>query len=357
MSKHQYAMVMDLNKCLGCQTCTMACKKQWTDGDGMEYMYWNNVETRPGKGYPRNWDGIGGGFDRTGHLAPSPLPSAEDYGHAWEYNYEDRLFNGSQKPVMPSGKKQNWGPNWDEDQGQLNGGDSFYFYLPRICNHCTHPACVEACTTKAIYKREEDGIVLIDPERCRGYRHCIQACPYKKIYYNEVLGKSQKCIFCYPRLEQGKVNACAAQCPGRLRFVGLLDDPESPVHKLVLKYKVALGLLPERGTGPNVYYVPPFNPPRATNYGKSLLQDPRIPLGYLRYLFGPQVDDVLRHLEAELKTAQSGGTSELLQLLIGRDAETRYRIVDPETMEVIGPMPTQQLVQVGLINRKQESQR
>ena len=61
-----------------------------------------------------------------------------------------------------------------------------------------------------------------------------------------MLGKSQKCIFCYPRLEQGKVNACAAQCPGRLRFVGLLDDPESPVHKLVLKYHVALGLLPER---------------------------------------------------------------------------------------------------------------
>src|SRR5262245_51760215 len=59
MSAHQYAMVMDLNKCLGCQTCTMACKKQWTDHDGMEYMYWNNAETRPGKGYPRNWDAIG----------------------------------------------------------------------------------------------------------------------------------------------------------------------------------------------------------------------------------------------------------------------------------------------------------
>jgi hypothetical protein len=88
-----------------------------------------------------------------------------------------------------------------------------------------------------------------------------------------------------------------------------------------------------------------------------LLQDPRIPLGYLRYLFGPQVDDVLRRLEAELKVAQSGGTSELLQLLIGRDAETRYRIVDPETMEVIGPAPTQQLVQVGLINRKREESR
>jgi hypothetical protein len=139
--------------------------------------------------------------------------------------------------------------------------------------------------------------------------------------------------------------------PGRLRFVGLLDDPESPVHKLVLKYRVALGLLPERGTGPNVYYVPPFNPPRRANYGKGLLQDPRIPLGYLRYLFGPQVDDVLRRLEAELRKAQSGAKSEVLQLLIGRDAETRYRVVDPETMQPFPTAPTHQLVQLGVIKR------
>jgi complex iron-sulfur molybdoenzyme family reductase subunit beta len=351
MSQHQYAMVMDLNKCLGCQTCTMACKKQWTDHDGMEYMYWNNVETRPGQGYPRKWDSIGGGFDRHGHLRPSPLPGMEDYGKAWEFNYEDRLFNGSKKPVVPNDPQLDWGPNWDEDQGDLNGADNFYFYLPRICNHCTHPACVEACTRKAIYKREEDGIVLIDQERCQGHRHCIQACPYKKIYYNEVLGKSQKCIFCYPRLEKGKVNACAAQCPGRLRFVGLLDDPESPVHKLVVEHRVALGLLPDRGTGPNVYYVPPFNPPRKANYGKGLLDDPRIPLGYLQYLFGPEVIDVLKRLDAELARAQAGEKSELLQLLIGRDDTVRYRVVDPETMEPFPSKPTHQLVQIGSMQR------
>jgi nitrate reductase beta subunit len=165
-----------------------------------------------------------------------------------------------------------------------------------------------------------------------------------------VLGKSQKCIFCYPRLEKGKVNACAAQCPGRLRFVGLLDDPESPVHKLVHKYKVALGLLPERGTGPNVYYVPPFNPPRRANYGKGLLDDPRIPLGYLRYLFGPEVIDVLKRLEAELAKAQAGAPSELLQLLIGRDAEVRYRIVDVHTMQPFDSSPTH-LLQLGMIKR------
>jgi nitrate reductase beta subunit len=133
--------------------------------------------------------------------------------------------------------------------------------------------------------------------------------------------------------------------------VGLLDDPQSPVHKLVLQYKVALGLLPERGTGPNVYYVPPFNPPRRANYGKGLVHDPRIPLGYLKYLFGPAVEDVLRRLEAELARAQAGQTSELLQLLIGRDADVRYRIVDPDTMERFENQPTHQLVQLGVMRR------
>ncbi|MFB3907411.1 MAG: 4Fe-4S dicluster domain-containing protein [Candidatus Eisenbacteria bacterium] len=325
MSKHQYAMVMDLNKCIGCHTCSIACKKQWTDGDGMDYMYWNNVETHPGAGYPRGWHTLGGGFDEQRHLRPSALPSKEDYGEAFEYDYSQRLFEGKGKPVMPH-VDPTYAPNWDEDVGGWDPSNPYYFYLPRICNHCTYPACLEACPRKAIYKREEDGIVLIDQERCQGFRYCIKACPYKKIYFNEVTGKSEKCIFCYPRLEQGLPNACAAQCPGRIRFVGILDDPDSPTHKLVIKHKVALGLFPEKGTEPNVYYIPPFNPPKAGNGGRSILEDPRLPLDYLKYLFGPDVVRVIAHLESELKKVQAGGTSEVLQLLIGRDAATRFHI-------------------------------
>lgn len=321
---------MDLNKCLGCQTCTIACKKLWTDRDGTDYMYWNNVETRPGMGYPRQWDNIGGGW-KDGTLQPSPLPTIDDYGSPWEYDYSHRLYEGKGKPVMPTPDPVS-GPNWDEDVGALNGEDNFYFYLPRICNHCTNPACLAACTRQAIYKREEDGIVVIDQERCQGYRHCIQACPYKKIYFNELTGKSEKCIFCYPRLEKGEVNACAAQCPGRLRFVGLLDDPNSAVHKIVHVYNAALPLFPERGTQPNVFYVPPFNPPKRTNYGESILKDPRLPVDYLIYLFGPEVKDLIVRLEAELTKAQNGTQSELLQLLIGRDAEARYQIPQHETL-------------------------
>lgn len=340
MSKHQYAMVMDLNKCIGCQTCTVACKKQWTHRDGTSYMYWNNVETQPGQGYPKNWHNIGGGFDSRRNLRPSPLPPKEDYGEAYDYDYQQRLFEGKNKPVMPH-KAPTYGVNWEEDVGAMNSGNPYYFYLPRICNHCTHPACVEACPRKAIYKRQEDGIVVIDQERCNGYRYCIQSCPYKKIYFNEVTGKSEKCIFCYPRLEQGQVNACAAQCPGRIRFVGLLDDPESPVYKLVNQYQVALGLFPEKGTHPNVYYVPPFNPPKDGKAGRNILDDPRLPLNDLIYYFGKKVVTVIEYLQQELQRAQNGETSEVLQLLIGRSDQVRYRIV-PDAVRKATPQDVQQ---------------
>ncbi len=337
MSSHQYAVVLDLNKCIGCQTCTIACKKQWTDGDGMGAMYWNNVETQPGTGYPRGYHTMGGGFDEQRNLRPSSLPTAEDYGVPFEYDYSQRLFGGRKKPVMPDVKPE-YTPNWDEDVGGFERGNPYYFYLPRLCNHCTHPACLEACPRGAIYKRQEDGIVLIDQERCRGYRHCIEACPYKKIYFNEVTGTSQKCIFCYPRLERGTVQACMAQCPGRIRFVGLLDDPDSPVHKLVRVHRVALPLFPERGTHPNVFYVPPFSPPRTGRPDAGVLDDPRFPLDYLKYLFSDAVVPVLSKLHGELLKAQEGGRSELLQLLIGRTAKDRFQIV-PEKVRKATPGP------------------
>lgn len=323
-TRNQIAMVMDLNKCLGCQTCTLACKKQWTDHSGMQHMYWNNVETRPGAGYPKNWEKMGGGFTAAG-VQPGTLPALPEYGHALEYGYEGRLFQGAKQEVRPD-KYPDYTPNWDEDVGAMDKGENHYFYLPRICNHCANPACLKACTRGAIYKRDEDGIVLVDQARCRGYRDCVRACPYKKAFYNELTKASQKCIFCYPRLEKGTANACARQCPGRLRFIGLLHDKESPIHKLVKDYKVALPLHPEYRTGPNVYYVPPFGPPRRGNYGKSLLFEPRIPVEYLVSLFGPTVVGVLEKLEAELARVRKGEKSEVLDLLIGRNERVRYRL-------------------------------
>ena len=93
--------------------------------------------------------------------------------------------------------------NFEKVQKDIYGQfeNTFMMYLPRLCEHCLNPACVAACPSGAIYKREEDGIVP-DQDKCRGWRMCVSACPYKKIYYNWSSGKSEKCTFCYPRIER-----------------------------------------------------------------------------------------------------------------------------------------------------------
>ena len=100
--------------------------------------------------------------------------------------------------------------------------NTFMMYLPRLCEHCLNPACVAACPSGSIYKREEDGIVLIDQDKCRGWRMCVSACPYKKIYYNWQSGKAEKCIFCYPRIEAGQPTVCSETCVGRIRYLGVM---------------------------------------------------------------------------------------------------------------------------------------
>jgi len=316
-SERQLAMVFDLNKCLGCQTCVIACKTLWTRNEGMEYMWWATVNTQPGKGTPRDWEKMGGGF-RNEEPRAGQLPTRGDFGEAWDFNYEEVSYGGKGNSVhlKPKGKTPEWGPNWDEDQGGGKYPNSFYFYLPRISNHCTNPACLEACPRNAIYKREEDGIVLISEERCRGYRFCMEACPYKKIYFNHARNISQKCIFCFPRVEKNVAPACARQCPGRLRFVGYLDDEKGPIHRLVKQWKVALPLHAERGTQPNIYYVPPLAPPRFDENGNIDESKPRIPLAYLKYLFGPGVEQALATLKAEMEKTRAGQRSELMDTLI-----------------------------------------
>jgi ethylbenzene hydroxylase subunit beta/complex iron-sulfur molybdoenzyme family reductase subunit beta len=319
--KRQLAMVFDLNKCLGCQTCVVSCKTQWTREEGMEGQWWNVVNTMPGQGTPKGWETMGGGFAPDGQARPSCLPDREAYGDAWQFNQEEVLFGGQGKesylqPKNFKGEKPTWGPNWDEDEGAGQYPNSHFFYLPRLCNHCTHPACLEACPRGAIYKREKDGIVLIDDQKCKGYRFCMEACPYKRIYYNHVAEVSQKCTFCFPRVEKGVAPACARQCPGRLRFVGYLDDEQGPIHKLVHQWKVALPLHAEFGTQPNVYYVPPLSPPKVSPAGKPDLSEPRIPREYLHSLFGPRVDEALAVIEAEKAKKARGEASELMDILI-----------------------------------------
>jgi ethylbenzene hydroxylase subunit beta/complex iron-sulfur molybdoenzyme family reductase subunit beta len=206
--------------------------------------------------------------------------------------------------------------NWDEDQGAGEWPNAYYFYLPRLCNHCTRPVCAEACPTGAMYKRREDGIVLRNEDACQGFRFCAEACPYKKIYFNYARNVAQHCIMCFPRLEEGVAPACARQCPGRLVFVGMADDTEGPIYKLVHEWGVALPLHPEYGTGPNMFYVPPLAPYRLNDDMSVDYVTPRIPPEYLESLFGPRVHQALDTLRAELERVRAGGTSEILETLI-----------------------------------------
>ncbi|HET7659489.1 MAG TPA: nitrate reductase subunit beta, partial [Oryzihumus sp.] len=266
----QMAMVMNLDKCIGCHTCSVTCKQAWTNRSGVEYVWWNNVETRPGQGFPRTWEDQErwkGGWElgrrgrlrlRTGSrlkrlmtIFSSPtMPSIGDYYEPWTYDYDTLISSPLQEhtPVarphsLISGKpmKISWSANWDDDLGgapeltkqdpvlrkvseQVKGEleQTFMFHLPRICEHCLNPACAASCPSGAIYKRAEDGIVLVDQDRCRGWRQCVTGCPYKKVYFNHRTGKAEKCTLCFPRLEVGLPTVCSETCVGRLRYLGLV---------------------------------------------------------------------------------------------------------------------------------------
>lgn len=359
--RSQISMVFHLDKCIGCHTCSIACKNIWTDRKGVEYQWWNNVETKPGTGYPTKWEDQsiykGGWVKNNGsidllangkkrgllNIFHNPhLPVVDDYYEPFTYKYLD-LIESPESDDQPTARPVSlitgepidikMGPNWDDD---LSGTPDFarndpnfknlspaeqeamfqlermaFFYLPRICNHCLNPACVASCPSGAIYKRGEDGVVLINQQVCRAWRMCVTACPYKKSYYNWHTGKSEKCILCYPRIEAGHAPACMHSCVGRIRYLGVLLydadqiqaaassdyvidkqmemilDPfdekviraakmngiadstiksaqNSPVYKFVKKWKIALPLHAEFRTLPMLFYVPPLLPVMAS---------------------------------------------------------------------------------------------
>ncbi|GAB4528395.1 MAG: nitrate reductase subunit beta [Anaerolineales bacterium] len=357
--KAHVSMLFHLDKCIGCHTCSVACKNLWTDRKGAEYMWWNNVETRPGTGYPTQWENqeqFKGGWEfkngqlrlrlhsRAGGLFKlfynPALPDLKDYYEPFTFRYSD-LFSApesdDQPTAIPVSAITNQpidiesGPAWDDDYSgsniyarndpALDGVQPYvreqlaelerivFNYLPRICNHCLNPACVAACPSGAIYKRDEDGVVLVNENKCRAWRMCVAACPYKKVYYNWNTGKSEKCILCFPRLEAGQAPACAHSCVGRIRYIGVLlydadripdavmvpdseliahhrevildpfnpqviaaaqasgisDDwikaaQQSPVYRFVKEWELALPLHPEYRTMAMMYYIPPLSP-------------------------------------------------------------------------------------------------
>ena len=332
----QIGMVFDLNKCVGCQTCSVACKVLWTnDGNGRQDMWWCTVNTRPGRGTPRDWEKMGGGYDSSGKLQLGALPTPEEFGLGGEFDWEEVYRSATRKHLHPKRSETSWAMNWDEDQGDGAYPNAYFFYLPRICNHCSRPACVEACPNGAMYKREDFGIVLRDETACRGTGQCARACPYKKIYLNQVEKISQHCIGCFPRLEKGVAPACVRQCPGRAVFIGYRDDKESPIHKLVDSWKVALPLHPQFNVEPNVFYVPPLSPFVVRPDGTIDESRRRIPLETLRSLFGTGVADALKKLESEMAARRRGAPSELMDVLIGYQWKDFLGPFDRDPVEII----------------------
>ena len=320
--QRQFAAVFNINRCIGCQTCTGSCKATWTFSRGQEYMWWNNVESKPYGSYPQHWDikilqklddahtaagqaatwdagqssetapyGVYNGLTLTEAGGPNEqvlgyLPADNEWRAPNFYEDTATSYKGGKLGISPEG-------------ASLPEHQTWFFYLMRLCNHCSYPACLAACPRKAIYKRPEDGIVLIDQERCRGYRKCVEACPYKKSMYRGVTGTSEKCVGCYPRVEGSDPlsngvpmeTRCMAVCPGKIRLNGLVDiaddgawieNPHHPLYYLVRIEQVALPLYPQFGTEPNIYYIPPRWAPRA----------------YLHQMFGPGVDQAIARYTA-----------------------------------------------------------
>jgi nitrate reductase beta subunit len=382
--KAQLAMVLNLDKCIGCHACSIPCKNVWTNRQGAEYMWFNNVESKPGIGYPKKWENQEihrGGWERKGGrlalrsgsrgkrlagIFHNPdLPAIDDYYEPWTYDYE-KLTESPIKRHQPSLRPRSllndasmeiaWGPNWEDDLAgahrtgahdvnfrglehaiYLQFEKVFLLYLPRLCEHCLNPACVASCPSGALYKRDEDGIVLVDQERCRGWRYCVSGCPYKKVYFNWKTGRSEKCLLCYPRIEAGLPTLCAHSCVGRIRYLGVLlydadriqeaagapqardlyprqleilldprDDKvaaeaqrqgiapntlaaarRSPVLRLIKDWRLALPLHPEFRTLPMVWYVPPLSPVSALVDDQGVdagIDALRIPVAYLANL-------------------------------------------------------------------------
>ena len=315
----QLAMVFDLNKCIGCQTCSVACKVLWTNEGGRQVMWWCSVNTQPGRGTPRDYEKMGGGYDAAGKLVLGQLPRPEDFGGATEFNWQEvHQSGGNGKRVVLQSKtgKPEWAMNWDEDEGAGQYPNAYFFYMPRICNFCSKPSCVEACPHGAMYKRDDFGVVLRDESLCQGSLRCAEACPYKKIYFDAVRKISEHCIGCFPRLEQGVAPACVRQCPGRAVFVGFRDETKGAIHTLVDRYKVALPLHAEWNTEPNVFYVPPLSAFVVRPDGTIDESQRRIPLSYLESLFGSGVAPALWMLEEHMAKRQRGEASELMETLI-----------------------------------------
>ena len=311
--ERQWAGMFDLNKCIECQTCTLACKTTWTHEEGQEHMFWNNVETKPFGSHPVGWDkrlledmgamewGEDGTYEGDTIFETENVDWDDPENHPTELGVDMGDHVAGFTPSSDDLRYPNLGE--DEPAGEQVESDThfdeqthpvWFFYLPRICNHCTFAACAGGCPIQAIYKRTDDGVVLIDQDGCEALQQCNETCPYKKAQLNLSAAVSQKCIGCYPKTEEGKAPQCFENCLGKIRLHGYinppdeadttdpLEEPTNPLDFVVHQKQLALPLYPQFGLEPNVYYVPPIT----------------APVDYLTQMFGPGVEEAIDTYQA-----------------------------------------------------------
>jgi tetrathionate reductase subunit B len=214
-TKHRWAFGVDATKCIGCLRCVEACKlENNVPFDAHHFRTWvERYVTLEGEDTAR----IDSQADPV-NIAAS--------GSEGEYRFADRYKDAKVEKA---------------------------FFVPKLCNQCTHPACVQVCPTGATYKTE-DGVVLIDHTYCIGCQYCVQACPYGARYFDEEKGVTDKCTWCYHRITKGLQPACVEVCPTGARIFGDRDDKQSPISQFIQNNRVQV-LRPETGNAPNVFYV------------------------------------------------------------------------------------------------------
>jgi Fe-S-cluster-containing dehydrogenase component len=245
-SKKKLGLVIDLDTCVGCHACAVGCK-EWNAGGVAGPL---TDEDPYGK------EPFGVWFNRVHsyEVAPTTLPAA-DLPATSACASNTSIAQELMQPAMT-------------------------LHFPRSCLHCETPACVTVCPTGASYKRAEDGIVLVDEDKCIGCKLCSWACPYGAREYSEVEGVMKKCTLCVDRIynehlpEAEREPACVQVCPTKARHFGDLGDPESKVSKLVAE-RGGVALLPELGYAPVNRYLPPR--PRRAGGGESAVAEPNTP--------------------------------------------------------------------------------
>lgn len=201
-SKHKWGMAIDVDKCIGCGRCVVACKEE------------------------------------------NGVPKEPFYFRTWIERY--REFDGDTQVDSPNGGYDGF-PSENPDNVPEKS-----FFVPKLCNACEHSPCVQVCPVGATFETP-DGAVLVDNDYCIGCRYCIQACPYGTRFLNPLTGCADKCTLCYHRIHKGLQPACVDNCPTGARIFGDLKDKNGELFKF-LKQNKTFVLKPHLNTYPKVFY-------------------------------------------------------------------------------------------------------